>query len=167
VRVESSDFFLTLGEIAITLSGFASVVVVFNRRESGTWDRADIERLKGMLGASLNAAFFSMLPVGLHRAGVSEAAVWSVSSFLLSCLMMFVVVVVLGRRILSLPSDSYSRPLSHLMRGSLALVAFLLVLNTFSLGFAGGPAVYILAVALMLVLAGVAFVRMVILPLTE
>jgi hypothetical protein len=166
VRVESSDFFLTLGEIAITLSGFASVVVVFNRRERGAWDRVDIERLKGMLGASLNAAFFSMLPVGLHRAGVSEAAVWSVSSFVLSCLMMFIVVVVFGQ-IRSLPSGSYSRPGSHLMRGSLALVAFLLVLNTFSLGFTGGPAIYILAVALLLVLAGVVFVRMVILPLTE
>ena len=164
--MESSDFFLTLGEIAITLSGFASVVVVFIRRESGTWDRADITRLRGMLGASLNAAFFSMLPVGLHRAGVSEAAVWSVSSFALSCLMMFVVVVVFGR-VLSLPSGSYNRPGAHLMRGSLALVAFLLVLNTFSLGFTGGPAIYILAVALMLVLAGVAFVRMVLLPLTE
>jgi hypothetical protein len=166
VRVESSDFFLTLGEIAITLSGFASVVVVFNRRESGTWDRADIARLKGMLGASLSAAFFSMLPIGLHRAGLSETAAWSVSSFVLSCLMMFVVVVVFGR-VLSLPSGSYNRPGSHLMRGSLALVAFLLVLNTFSLGFTGGPAIYILAVALLLVLAGVVFVRMVILPLTE
>jgi hypothetical protein len=166
VRVESSDFFLTLGEMAVTLAGFASVVVVFNRRESGTWDRADVTRLRGMLGASLNAAFFSMLPVGLHRAGVSEAAVWSVSSFVLSCLMMFVVVVIFGQ-IRSLPSGSYSRPGSHLMRGSLALVAFLLVLNAFSLGFTGGPAIYILAVALLLVMAGVLFIRMVILPLTE
>ena len=164
--MESSDFFLTLGEMAVTLAGFASVVVVFNRRESGTWDRVDVTRLRGMLGASLNAAFFSMLPVGLHRAGVSEAAVWSVSSFVLSCLMMFIVVVVFGR-IRSLPSGSYSRPGFHLMRGSLALMAFLLVLNTFSLGFTGGPAIYILAVALLLVLAGVAFVRMVILPLEE
>ena len=164
--MESSDFFLTLGEIAITLSGFASVVVVFNRRESGTWDRVDIARLKGMLGASLNAAFFSMLPVGLHRAGVSEAGVWSVSSFVLSCMMMFIAVVVFGR-INSLPSGSYNRSGFHLMRGSVALVAFLLMLNTFSLGFTGGPAIYILAVALLLVLAGVLFVRMVILPLTK
>ena len=166
VRVESSDFFLTLGEMAVTLAGFASVVVVFNRRETGTWDRADVTRLQGMLGASLSAAFFSMLPVGLHRAGVSEAAVWSVSSFVLSCLMIFVVVVIFGK-IRSLPSGSYSRPGFHLMRGSLALVAFLLVLNAFSLGFTGGPAIYILAVALLLVVAGVLFIRMVILPLTE
>jgi hypothetical protein len=166
VRVESSDFFLTLGEIAVTLSGFASVVVIFNRRESGSWDRVDIIRLRGMLGTSLSAAFFSVLPVGLHGAGVSEAAAWSVSSLGLGCLMIFAVVVVFGR-LRSLPSDSFSRPGSHLMRGSLVLVAFLLVLNAFSLGLTSGPAIYIFAVALLLVLAGVLFWRMVTLPLTE
>ena len=70
--MESSDLFLTLGEIAVTLAGFASIVVVFNRRESGTWERADVSRLRGMLATSLYAAFFSVLPIGIHRAGVSE-----------------------------------------------------------------------------------------------
>jgi hypothetical protein len=80
--------------------------------------------------------------------------------------MMSVVFVIFGQN-RSLPADSYSRPLSHLMSGSMALVAFLLVLNAFSLGLTGGPAVYILAVALLLLQAGALFMRLVLLPLTE
>jgi hypothetical protein len=164
--MHSSDFFLTLGEIAVTLAGFASVVVVFNRRESDTWERADISRLRGMVGASLYAAFFSVLPVGLHRAGVSEAAAWSVSSFALSCCMAFVVILI-SRQNRSLPSASYSRPLSHFMRTSMALAALLLLLNAFELGLSGGPAVYIFSVMLMLTISGALFMRLVLLPLGE
>ncbi len=164
--MESSDFFLTLGEIAVTLAGFASVVVVFNRRESGTWERADISRLTGMLASSLMAAFFSMLPVGLQGAGLSEPAAWSVSSFALGC-WMTVGVIVVYRRNRSLPSASYSRALSFFMRASMAVAALLLLLNAFALGLSGGPAVYIFAVVLLLAISGVLFMRLVLLPLRE
>ena len=164
--MHSSDFFLTLGEIAVTLAGFASVVVVFNRRGSSTWERADISRLTGMLYSSLGAAFFSMLPVGLHRAGVSEPAAWAVSSFALGC-WMTVGVIAVSRQNRSLPSASYSRALSLFIRASMAVAALLLLLNAFALGLSGGPAVYIFAVVLLLAISGVLFMRLVLLPLRE
>jgi len=165
-KVESSDFFPTLGEIAVTLAGFASIVVVFNRRESGTWERADVSRLRGMLASSLYAAFFAVLPVGLHRAGVSEAAAWSVSSFALSCFLMLGVVFIF-RQNRSLPSESYSRPLQHFMRSSVALAALLLLLNAVPLGLTGGPAAYIFAVVLLLVLSVALLTLLENLPLRE
>jgi len=164
--VGSSDFFLTLGEIAVTLAGFSSVVVVFNRRESGKWEPADIARLRGMLGSSLGAALFSVLPVGIHRAGVAEATAWSVSSFVMSCWMMFVVFVVFRRNRLLL-AESYSLRLNRAMIASMAIAALLLQMNAFSLGLTVGPAAYIFAVVLVLVQAGVLFMRLVMLPLAE
>ena len=164
--MKSSDFFLTLGEIAVTLAGFASVVVVFKRRESGVWEPADLSRLRGMLGSSLSAAFFSMLPVGLHRAGVSESTAWSVSSLALACSSVAAVYFV-SRLILSLPSSSFSRALALFMLASLALAALLLLLNAFAILLPGGPAAYIFTVLLMLVFSGVLFMRLVVLPLEE
>ncbi len=166
MRVDSSDFFLTLGEIAVTLAGFSSVVVVFNRRESGKWELADIARLRGMLGSSLGAAFFSVLPVGIHRAGALEATAWSVSSFGLSCWLMFVLFVV-SRRNRLLTAESYSLHLNRAMSASMAIAALLLLMSAFSLGLTVGPAVYIFAVLMLLVQAGVLFMRLVALPLEE
>ncbi len=67
--MENSDFFLTLGEIAAALAGFASVVTIFKRRPTGAWAPADGARFRAMLGTSLSAAFFSVLPVALYHAG--------------------------------------------------------------------------------------------------
>jgi hypothetical protein len=49
----------------------------------------------------------------------------------------------------------------------MALAALLLFLNSLALGLSGGPAVYIFAVLLMLVIAGAMFMRLVLAPLAE
>ena len=67
----------------------------------------------------------------------------------------------------SLPSESYSRPLQHFMGSSMALAALLLLLNAVPLGLTGGPAAYIFAVLLLLVISGALFMRLVLLPLRE
>lgn len=159
--MESSDFFLALGEIAVTLAGFASVVVVF-KRESGVWDATDLARLRGMLGLSLSAALFSVLPVGLHNAGASASTAWSVSSFALATFT-FVMLCLLPRLSRSLPASSFSRSLMNVYLGCLALMASALLLNGFPTLLPGGPAAYIFALPLSLVLSGVLFMRLVVL----
>lgn len=159
--MESSDFFLTLGEIAVTLAGFAGVVVVFRRRESGAWEAADLSRLRGMLGLSLGAGFFAVVPVGLHRAGASEATAWSVCSLALACWLLAVVYRV-SRAARSLPASSFSQFLTWFMLASQALAGLGLLLNAFAILLPGGPAAYIFAVVLMLTNSGVLFMRLVI-----
>lgn len=79
-----ADTLLTLAEIAVGLAGFSAIVVSFKRRDSGSWRRADADRFNGMVGHSLMAMAFCLLPV-VAATFVSEARlVWAWTSGLLA-----------------------------------------------------------------------------------
>jgi len=53
---------LTLAEVAITMAGFSAVVIIFKKRETGTWFKSDADRFQGMVTHAIIAALFCFLP---------------------------------------------------------------------------------------------------------
>ena len=133
---------------------------MFNQREAGSWDPADVVRFRAMLSTRLTAAFFSILPVGLYHAGVPKPSVWVVSNVLFACF--FVQAMArLPSSLRSLPESSFSRPLARGMFLSQGLAVLLLVLSAIDILVPTGPAAFVYAIVLMLTQSGILFARLV------
>lgn len=74
---------LSLAELSIAITGFAAIVVVFRRRESGRWESLGANSFNGMLFHSAAALVFCLLPVALAALEVAPVRIWRVSSGLL------------------------------------------------------------------------------------
>lgn len=70
----------TLGEIAVTLAGFAAVVVLFKRTDSGKWLLADADRFNGMLMHAMAAGFFCILPPFISVFTSDPSLIWRIGS---------------------------------------------------------------------------------------
>lgn len=115
------DTLYTLAEIAVALAGFAAVVVLFKRTDSGKWTLEDADRFNGMLMHAMAAGFFCILPPFLSVFTSDPALVWKVGSIALGTQ-----IVAHSWKILSLPSSTI------LVRASLVVplvVAILQLLN--------------------------------------
>jgi putative effector of murein hydrolase LrgA (UPF0299 family) len=78
-----TDTLLSLAELAVAITGFAAIVIVFRRRESGRWERIGANSFNGMLFHSMTALVFCLLPVTLEASALAPAAIWRVASGLL------------------------------------------------------------------------------------
>ena len=67
-------------QIAVTLAGFAGVVVVFSRRSFDEWSRVDRFRLLLLLTTSAHALVFCMVSMLLLATDLAAPAVWAWSS---------------------------------------------------------------------------------------
>ncbi len=56
------DTLLTLAEVAITMAGFSAVVIIFKKRDTGTWFKSDADRFQGMVIHTIIAVLFCFLP---------------------------------------------------------------------------------------------------------
>lgn len=78
-----TDTLLSLAQLAVAITGFASIVLIFQRRESGRWAREGANAFNGMLFHSMAALVSCLVPVGLEAFGVAPDALWrSVSGML-------------------------------------------------------------------------------------
>lgn len=66
----------TAAQVAVTLAGFAGVVVVFGGPAVHQWSRVDRFRLRLMLNNALLALVFSLLGLLLLTTGLAPPAVW-------------------------------------------------------------------------------------------
>jgi hypothetical protein len=160
---EPSDVLLTLAEVAVAFAGFASIVAVFQAHWTRNDTRFDLFRFWVMLAFSLAALVFSLLPFLPHFLGLSEATTWRSSSALLA---LFVVVngVFIARLIrlrVPLVVSSLTRSLSLGANATYAVTLAAQIANI--CGLLGGPGfgLYLLGLLLLLVGAGVNFVRLV------
>ena len=62
-----TDTLLSLAQLAVAITGFASIVLVFQRRESGRWARSGANSFNGMLFHSMAALVSCLLPVRSRR----------------------------------------------------------------------------------------------------
>jgi hypothetical protein len=159
---DTTEVLLTLAEISVAFAGFSSVVAIFQQTASPDGDAFDLFRFWVMLEFSLAALFFSLLPLLLHFLGLSDAAVWSVSG---AALIAFLV----GHGVFTRRLIRRGQPqvVASLTRG-LSIsggVVFLTIVVSQALNLAGvlgrsfGP--YLLGLLLLLLGAGVNFVRLV------
>jgi hypothetical protein len=142
-----------LAEIAIAMAGFAAIVVLFKRRSSGAWDRADADRFNGMLLHAMAAGSFCIVPPFLWVFVPDASAVWTISSAFAGVQMLAHAGVVFA-----LPSTS--RPVRLLLIVPLGLVV-LQLLNVFGLYFDRGFRPYLAAVLWHIFQAGLLFVTLV------
>jgi hypothetical protein len=80
--VSASDTLIAIGQIAVTLAGFAGIVVVLGRRGHGEWTNQEIFDLGALLRPSLSAALLCMIPLILDSAELAESLVWAIASAL-------------------------------------------------------------------------------------
>jgi hypothetical protein len=67
-------------QIAVGLAGFTGVASVLGRRGDAAHDRAQPERLRGMIETALLVAAASLLPIVVERAGAAEPLAWRLSA---------------------------------------------------------------------------------------
>jgi hypothetical protein len=104
-------FLTTCAEIGITLAGFSGIAAVLGRRGQGEWSELDAFRMRLLLRASFGAVVFSLLPIGLAAAGLSEPHVWGAASGLFFVWLAFNVArsIVKERSLLTTASETIER----------------------------------------------------------
>jgi hypothetical protein len=155
----------TLAEVAIAITGFAGVVTVFGRRSSGHWSVFERTRLVVLLGCSLAALLFCVLPFVVLSIPVSESSCWRSLSVLLAVALTAFTVQVVRVSIEALRVPRSEREVSLLLSaifltGDL-LAIILLLANAFSLGVVWP---YLAAIIWLLARAAMIFVRLVMVP---
>lgn len=78
------DNLRTIAEVAVAFTGFASIVAVFQRRDSAEWAPQDVLRLWSIIAYGLAAVFFSLLPLGFGATDIGESTIWAAGSALLA-----------------------------------------------------------------------------------
>jgi hypothetical protein len=160
---DHSELLLTMAEVAVAFAGFASITVLFRGRSAGEWAIPDVFRYGAMLRGSLCACLFSLLPVVLFRAGVSEHWTWSLTSvgLLAYSVLLSRVFVVLFRAGARANAEIARNAIAIGLNGSLQL------LNLLGLGFHREAAPVLLGVGLLLANAGANFYRLVVVSPSE
>jgi len=82
-KVTGEDVLLTLGEVAIAVAGFSSIVAVFGRRSEREWSGVESFRLSALILNAAGPALLAFLPFALLNLRVSPPVVWGVSSAIL------------------------------------------------------------------------------------
>lgn len=151
---------LTTAEVAVAFAGFASVVTAFRRREHADWDAQDVLRFRLMIASSLAVVLFALIPFALMFFGASESRALILSSGLLA-LYLVASLAAAARRTRSLTSTRALNPYISVSFSAGALLVLALELSNVAGLFSGrelGP--YFVGLLYLLVLAGVAFARM-------
>lgn len=73
----------TIAQVAITLSGFSGIVLVFGQRASLTWTPEESLRLYALVAPSLTAFFCSFAPILIFSLTTDISSVWRISNAIL------------------------------------------------------------------------------------
>ena len=151
------DSLYTLAEIAIGLTGFSAIVVLFRRQDSGKWKATHAHYFAGMVGHSLVAAFFCMFPAIVAVFSSSPSVIWSVSSAVLGIQVLSQTIIVAW-----LPTTSSAARAFILFTGLSTTV--ILALNVFDVRFSREFGPYLIGVLWHLIHAGTLFGALIWIP---
>ena len=84
---------MILVEVAVAITGFSGVVVVFGRRAEGEWSQIERERLVNLLTTSFAVLFLSLAALVLLHAGTDPTTTWRIGSAAWSILAVFEIVL--------------------------------------------------------------------------
>ena len=160
---DHTDLLLTMAEVSVAFAGFASITVLFRGRSAGEWTTPDRLRYGAMLRGSLCACLFSLFPVVLFQAGVSESWTWSVTS---ACLLVYGIAM---SRVFVFLFRVGARANIEIVRNMVAsgLNIFFQLLNLVGIGFHREAAPVLLGLGLLLANAGANFYRLVVVSPSE
>lgn len=152
----------TIAELAVAFTGFTGVVAVFGRRADEPWAPLELFRFRVLLGASLAALLFSLLPFVMHYAGASARTTWALGSGLVA-LHLAAVALLDARYLLRVApgKDRAPRYPGEIVVGAVALgVVAVQLLNVVGLLGGGSFAGYLVALVYYLFVAALNFVRL-------
>ena len=156
----NADFLFVTAEIAAAFVGFASVVAILGQRVTRDAPSLDAFRLRGMVQIGLFVVLSALLPYLLHSAGFVGAALWRISSALVSVagVALLIDTIVMIRRVALV---SPTRTWVGLLAGALvAATPLLLVLA--ALGIPPNPvSSYLVALYLYLLVTALGLFRIV------
>jgi hypothetical protein len=75
-----TDLLATLAQLGVALAGFSGIVVVLGSRASGEWSLRERQLLSALLATSGSVILWSILPLLLLAAALSDPRVWLLSS---------------------------------------------------------------------------------------
>ena len=151
------DALLTIAEIALVFAGFTSLIVVIRGPGRGQWRPIERIAMWLMVGWSLAALFFSLLPVLLFHFGASPAALWGISSGALGLFILGFVSVML-RRLRRTQAKPMLPRAGRVFQVLVPLVVVVQLLAAVDLLVPRGPATYLLGVVALLAFAVFPFV---------
>jgi hypothetical protein len=159
--VEGEAILQTTAEVSVALAGFTGVVAAFGQR-GRNWTSLDTMRFQIMLGSSLAALLFSILPLAVHYIGVGLAATWAISSALLAgwCLMMPLVDTYRWRRAGASVDAQFRIWMAVLLLCIAGVAVVTQALNALDVGFHRTFGPYFLGLCCVLLTCAVMFIRL-------
>jgi len=151
------DVLLTIAEISLVFAGFTSLIVVVRGPGGGQWRPIERIAMWLMVGWSLAALFFSLLPVLLFHYGAPPAVLWAVSSGALGIFILGFGSAML-RRLRKARAEPMLPRAGRIFQFLLPLVAVVQILAAADLLVPRAPASYLLGVVALLAFAVFPFV---------
>ena len=158
--MQHSDILLTISEIAVTFAGFAGIVILFLRRDAGTWVAADVSRFSTMIAFALGALVFSLLPFLFLSAQMSETTTWRVCSALLALFLALMHVNPI-RAIIRSDRGEFNPFLVAIVVGGSAVFFLMLLSNALGFVFRRGFTGYFAGLFWLVLAASILFARLV------
>ena len=98
---QAQDLLVAIAQIAVALAGFSGLIAAIRTAAPEGWHPRDIWSLSWMLGASIGALMFALLPAWLHLFGIPAMRSFRIASAF-ACVFIAVFLVVMatsGRRL--------------------------------------------------------------------
>jgi hypothetical protein len=149
----------TIAEIAVGLAGFSAVIGVLGSRPSRSDLRVDALRLQVMLESGLMVAAYSLLPLLVARFGLATDAVWRISGalFLLCAIPSEFLALRRTRRMKDMKLAGFNvNSINWCLSFGADLLMLAIALGAFE---SRAGAIYLSAIFLLLVMAGILFVQ--------
>jgi hypothetical protein len=164
--MSGEDVLLTLGEVAIAVAGFSSIVAVFGRRSERTWSAVESFRLTTLIMNAVGPALLAFLPFALENLRVSPPFVWGSSSAVLLGFIIMQTAWVFSRGVRAFrQSGEPVRPwIVITMNSCSGLAALLQVLNLAGVWFHQELGPYLAGLVLLLAIAVVQFCVLILSP---
>jgi hypothetical protein len=158
--VQHTELLSTLAEVSIVFAGFTGVVGMLGLRTDDPGYQGQRFQIGAMIGYSLIAALFSIVPLILSAVGLSDAAAWRLSSVgLLAAMLGWTALGISRSRNLKRSGYRPVRMIQVIMRTTTAFILLILLANAVGfLGLHAGGA-YVACVFIPLVYAAVFFLR--------
>ena len=157
--MQHSEILSTMAEVSIVFAGFTGVVAMLGLGSDNQRVHGQMYQVGAMVGFSLIAALFSLVPLLLSAVGLSDAAVWrSASVGLLAALLAWTILGTMRLRYLRGRGVRLPRVLLKLMTLLTVLVSLVLLAN--AAGFLGSSAggIYLICAFVPLLYATLFFV---------
>ena len=154
-----SGFLFTVAQVAVAFAGFAGLIIAISGRQgrSEAEVRLDLVLLKNVLGASLMAVAFALIPAAILGMDVEPSVAWRGSAFLYAVGLTVYLARMAPRQVASYRAAGRSLPVTYRVNLGLGIV----VIVSQGLCAAGvlPTSAYLPALLFLLYASGVSFVR--------